>query len=162
MQRTSTILFIRFLCIIFVLFMAFIIDAGIVYFSQHMAMPIIFGIFLRSALLTAWLAIIFAIVELINNISGSISNYTIFRSLMISDMIFVNSIIAFVFYIYYFGSGSPAVSITDSDGILVDNGQFTMLGLHKTVSNIATSTFSALFLHFMFLLHALAITRRTD
>lgn len=81
---------------------------------------------------------------------------------MISDMIFVNSIIAFVFYIYYFGSGSPAVSITDSDGILVDKGQFTMLGLHKTVSNIATSTFSALFLHFMFLLHALAITRRTD
>ncbi|MGI0525527.1 hypothetical protein [Rhizobium giardinii] len=158
MNSTPMLFTVRFICVASVLFITFVIDSGSDYINKRGFIPLLFWAFLMATVLTAWFALIFAYVRAIR----IIPNYSLFKTLSISDIIFVHSLIIFILYINYLGSGAENTSIADSGGMLFEKGQFTLRGLHKAVSNIATYTFTAVLLHFVFLLHALLITGRTD
>lgn len=158
-QRTIWILCTRFLCVLSVLLITYILDAGIEYFLSHFTRMMV-GTLVRALILTILWALIFASMKLYRRIVRNPNESNLFKILSISDIIFVHSFIVFVFFVYYFGFGDlPNVSIADRNGELVHKGEFTLLGLHKAVVNIATMAFSAIFLHFIFLLHALWVTR---
>ncbi len=156
-----TILTTRFLCVLSALMVTYIIDAGIDYFSTHFKYMIT-GTLVRALLLTLLWVLIFGLVKTCHHVIRKPIGNNLFKILSISDIIFIHSFIIFMFFFIYFGFGDTSnVSIADRDGELVHKGEFTLLGLHKAVAHLATMTFSAIFLHFIFLLHALWVTRGT-
>lgn len=156
MRGFAGIVLARFVLIFLILFMTFLLDAGIEYFFDNNYISILFGISLRSVAIIAWWALIFTSFNFLSQIFFGAS---LFKILTASDIVFSTSLIVLVFYVYYLAGGATAVSVADDQGIIFEKGEFTLLGLHKIMSNILVYTFSILSIHLLFFLHALTITQ---